>query len=347
MRKAIEAGVSKLWLIPSAVSVAAVLLLAVGAAWAIVPDPPGQWQTRAPSGPERQEVSYVEADGKFYLAGGFIPGSGRTDLHERYDPQTDSWERIAPLPAKLDHVQGVKLGEKIYYVGGLSGSSTSANTVYIYNPVTNSFDKGAPMPAGRGRGAGGVVVYDGKIYYAGGLHNGKAVPWFDRYNPATERWTKLPNMPRPRDHFQGATVDGRFYAIGGRDTTIDAITRRVDVYNLSGTSGGTWRTRDTALPTPRAGFATAVLGRKILVIGGEGGGKAYDNVEAYYTTTNSWRTLKPMPTARHGIQAVVCNGGVYVAAGGEIQGGFNPTDAHEVFFPGEPTSCGAGAVASP
>jgi len=325
----------------------AVLLFAVGAAWAVVPDLPGQWQTRAPSGPERQEVSYVKAGGKFYLAGGIMPGSGRTDLHERYDPQTNSWKRVAPLPAKLDHVQGVKLGGKIYYVGGLSSRGAHVNTVYIYNPATDSFDKGAPMPAGRGRGAGGVVVYNGKIYYAGGQHGGKAVPWFDRYNPATERWSKLPNMPRPRDHFQGAMVDGKFYAIGGRDTTFDAITRKVDVYDLSGPAGGAWQTLDTALPTARAGFATAVLGRKILVVGGEGGGKAYDNVEAYYTATNSWRTLKPMPTARHGIQALACDGGVYVAAGGETQGSSNSTDAHEVFFLGEPTSCGAGVAASP
>ena len=325
----------------------AALLLVVGTAQALGTDLPRQWQIRASSGPERQEVSYVEADGKFYLAGGFMPGSGRTDLHERYDPQTNSWERVAPLPARLDHIQGVKRGEKIYYVGGLSGSNTSVNSVYIYDPVTNSFDKGTPMPVGRDRGAGGVAVYNGKIYYAGGQHDGKAVPWFDRFNPATGRWTKLPNMPRPRDHFQGTIVNGKFYAIGGRDTTIDAINRKVDVYNLSGPAGSTWRTRDTILPTARAGFATAVLGRKILVIGGEGSGKAYDTVEAYYTGTNSWRTLEPMPTARHGIQAVVCDGGVYVAAGGEIQGGSNPTDAHEVFFLGEPTSCGTGITASP
>jgi hypothetical protein len=39
-----------------------------------------------------------------------------------------------------------------------------------------------------------------------------------------------------------------------------------------------------------------------------------------------------MPTARHGIQAAVCNGGVYIAAGGLTQGGSNPTDVHQVFF---------------
>ena len=32
-----------------------------------------------------------------------------------------------------------------------------------------------------------------------------------------------------------------------------------------------------------------------------------------------------MPTARHGIQAAVCNGGVYIAGGGTTQGGGAPT----------------------
>jgi large repetitive protein len=35
-----------------------------------IQDLPGSWQSRAPSGPVRQEVSYVHEGGKFYLAGG-------------------------------------------------------------------------------------------------------------------------------------------------------------------------------------------------------------------------------------------------------------------------------------
>jgi N-acetylneuraminic acid mutarotase len=340
MRDAIKVHVTTIW----TALAAAVLLLTVVAAPGDALDLPGQWQTRAPSGSERQEVSYVKSDDKFYLAGGVMPGSGRTNLHERYDPQTNSWKRVAPLPARLDHIQGVSLGGKIYYVGGLAGRSTSAGTVYVYNPATDSFSKGAPMLTGRDRGAGGVAAYNGRIYYAGGLHDGEAVPWFDRYNPKTRKWTRLPDMPRPRDHFQAAILNGKFYAVGGRDTTIDAITRKVDVYDLSNLDGSTWRSRNTALPTARAGFATAVLGRRILVIGGEDSGGAYDTVEAYYPATNSWRSLESMPTARHGIQAVVCDGGVYIAAGGTVQGGTDPTDAHEVFFSGRATSCGRSAA---
>jgi hypothetical protein len=199
----------------------------------------------------------------------------------------------------------------------------------------------------RGRGAGGVAVYDGKIYYAGGLHDGKAVAWVDVYDPATDTWAQLPDMPRVRDHFHAAVVDGKFYAIAGRDSVVNATTTKVDTYDLANGAGGTWQNLDTALPTARGGFATAVLGDEILVIGGEGGGKAYNNVEAYDTVSNTWRTLEPMPTARHGIQAAVCNDGVYIAAGGMAQGGSSPTNRHEVLSLNGATSCESPGDTSP
>jgi len=291
----------------------------------------GTWGIRAPSGPIRAEVSYVNVGGKFYLAG------GRKTAHEVYDPATNSWRKVAPFPVALNHVQAVAVGGKIYYIGGLTGwPSPHVNTVYIYDPATNSFTQGAPMP--RGRGAGGVAVHEGKIYYAGGLHNGTDVPWFDVYDPVANSWTQLPDMPTERDHFHATVVSGKFYAIGGRKSQlgINATTKVNEVYNFS---TGQWQTGLAALPTARGGFAAAAQGDEIFIIGGEGGGTAHSAVEAYNTSTNSWRTMAPMPTARHGIQAAVCNGGFYVAAGGVQQGGGGLTDVHEVFFPEGPTTC--------
>jgi N-acetylneuraminic acid mutarotase len=294
---------------------------------------PGTWETRAPTGLARQEVSYVRAGGKFYMAGG-------GNAHQAYDPVTNSWSNVAPLPVALDHIQGVELGGKIYYIGGLkSWPSPEVNTVYIYNPATNTFAQGANMP--RGRGAGGTAVFDGKIYYAGGLSGGVAVPWFDVYNASTNTWSQLPDMPTARDHFHAAVVNGKFYAIGGRNKDIDATTTANQAYDVA---TGAWQTGLAPLPTPRGGFAIAAVGDEVLIIGGEGGGQTYANVEAYNTVTNTWRVLNPMPTARHGIQAVVCNGGVYIAAGAKNQGGGSSTDVHEVFFLGSPTSCGATPV---
>ena len=280
----------------------------------------GAWESRAPSGPARQEVSYVQVGGKFYLAGG-------STTHEVYNPATNTWSTIAPLPQQLDHIQGVEVGGLIYYIGGLQQwPGPNVDTVYIYNPATNTFKQGAPMP--RGRGAGGVAVHGGKIYYAGGLNNSVAVPWFDVYDPAANTWTQLPDMPTARDHFHAA-VNGKFYAIGGRNVQIDAMTTVNQAFDFA---TGTWTSGLAPLPTARGGFAAAALGDEVLIIGGEGNGQTFQAVEAYNTVTNTWRKLADMPTPRHGIQAAVCNGGVYIAAGGLTQGGGSPTDVHEVFF---------------
>jgi N-acetylneuraminic acid mutarotase len=298
------------------------------------PTSTGEWQSRAPSGPNRQEVSYVQTGGKLYLAGG-SNSSGNLTAHEVYDPATNTWSTVAPLPEGLDHIQAVVVGGKIYYVGGLEAWPGPASAqVYIYDPATNAFTQGAAMP--RPRGAGGVAVHQGKIYYAGGLSAGVAVPWFDVYDPATNTWTQLPNMPQARDHFHAHVVNGKFWVTGGRNTNINSTITSTHAYDLS---TGTWQTGFAPIPTARGGFGAAVLGSEILVIGGEGGGNTFNIVEAYDTTTNTWRTLAPMPTARHGIQAAVCNDGVYVAAGGTIQGGSGPTDVHQVFFLNGATTC--------
>jgi N-acetylneuraminic acid mutarotase len=288
---------------------------------------PGAWESRAPSGPTRQEVSYVQVGGKFYLAGG-------STTHEVYNPATNTWSTLAPLPQNLDHIQGVEVAGLIYYIGGLQQwPGPNVNTVYIYNPATNVFKQGAPMP--RGRGAGGVAVHGGKIYYAGGLNNSVAVPWFDVYDPATNTWTQLPDMPTARDHFHAAVVNGRFYAIGGRNVQINSMTTVNQAFDFA---TGTWTSGLAPLPTARGGFAAAPLGDEVLIIGGEGNGQTYKTVEAYNTVTNTWRELADMPTARHGIQAAVCNGGVYIAAGGLAEG-YNPSDVHEVFFLNGATPC--------
>ncbi|MBA3329920.1 MAG: Ig-like domain-containing protein, partial [Actinobacteria bacterium] len=298
---------------------------------------PGAWEVRQSSGPNRQEVSYVESGGKLYLAGGGT-------AHEVYDPSTGAWSTIAPLPANLDHIQGVALGGRIYYIGGLAGwPSPHVSSVYVYDPTSNTFSTGQSMP--RGRGAGGVAAYNGKIYYAGGLSNGAAVPWFDVYDPVANTWTQLPDMPRARDHFHATVVGGKFYAIGGRNTAIDATTAANDAYDLTAAS---WQTGLAPLPTPRGGFAAAAVGGEIFIIGGEGGGQAFNTVEAYDPVANTWRQgVSAMPTPRHGIQAAVCNGAIYIAGGGTTQGGATPTDVHEVFFPSGTTTCGSGAGATP
>ncbi|MEX2274649.1 MAG: kelch repeat-containing protein [Actinomycetota bacterium] len=293
----------------------------------------GQWLARESTGLARGEVAMARVGRFAYL------GWGGT-LLERYNFRRDVWVPLGDLPAVLNHIQAVVLDRRIYWIGGLvmqpGRPKPASDSVWVYDPASGSIDSGAPMPEGRERGAGGVAVHDGLIYYVGGLiaepisGENIAVPWVDVYDPIADEWTSLPDMPRARDHFQAVVVDDMLWAIGGRTGMAQTPFGYVDALDLS---TGDWTSGYAELPTPRGGYAVALLGDEILVIGGEGNGKAYRKVEAYDPVGNTWRTLAPMRSRRHGFQAVVRGGRVYVADGGMRQGGGLATDTTEVFVP--------------
>jgi hypothetical protein len=293
--------------------------------------------------PERQEVSYVALGGKTYLAGG-----NHTD-HQRFDPATGTWTNMARLPdafASVDHIHGVAVGGKIVYIGGIVSWDPPrvSSTVAVYTPPSSgdadgSFTLGAPMT--RPRGAGGVAVHDGKVIYAGGLtpyEDRGAVAWVDEYDPVQDQWQQRTDMPRPRDHFQAAIVDGRLFAVGGRDTrissndTFDVQSPYVEVDALDLTSGQ-WTADVTRIPTPRGGHGVAAIGNCIYAAGGEGTPTESDGVtgitEVYNVTADEWMSLASLTTPRHGVQAAVVGQTIYIAAGGSVEEDYQPVTGHE------------------
>jgi len=178
----------------------------------------------------------------------------------------------------------------------------------------------------------GVGVVDGKIYCLGGLSDFQATDYVFEYDPATNEWTNLTPicpMPTARDHCPAATVDGKIHMIGGRDTTIQAITGVHEVFDPATRN---WETK-ASLPTPRGGFAAAVLDGKILIMGGEGADNAigvFSENEQYDPATNTWKTLSPMLAPRHSIHAGVIGDVVYVPAGAPSIGR-TFTDVHQGF----------------
>jgi hypothetical protein len=139
-------------------------------------------------------------------------------------------------------------------------------------------------------------------------------------------------MPHARDHFQAGVIGDMLWAPGGRVSS--SSNRGIPYNDAFDFTSGQWTTGFAPIPTPRAGFASAVVDGRIITIGGEGPGMVYMTVEAYDPGSDSWSTLAPMPTARHGLQAVVWDGAVYVTGGGTTaNSGTTATNVHEVFMP--------------
>ena len=302
----------------------------------------GSWET-LPEGEQpqqRHEHGYVKVGDRFYLVG----GRGEK-LTQAFDPATGRWSDGAAPPVEMHHFQAVEHDGKVWVVGAMTGGypdEPPIPRVHVYDPASDSWSLGPEIPEDRRRGGAGAIAHEGRIYVVAGIRNGHTdghVAWFDAFDPATGEWTRLPDAPRPRDHFQAAIVDGRLFAIGGRRSsaatgqTFELTVPEVDVYDFA---TGEWTTLPAAsnLPTERAGTTSVVLNGEILVIGGESGAQqpAHAEVEALDPATGRWRTLAPLNTGRHATQAVVHDGRIYVAAGSRTRGA-TEINSQEVYTP--------------
>ena len=164
------------------------------------------------------------------------------------------------------------------------------------------------------------------------------VNWFDVFDPLSKIWSKLPNSPHARDHFQTAVVGDKLYVAGGRrssaktDEVLQLTEGAVDVFDFK---SQTWTTlaADKNIPTKRAGCTAIALNGRVLIIGGESGTQtlAHNQCEAFNTKTQVWETLPTLKTGRHGTQAVGLNHKIWVVAGCGERGGTPEQNSIEVF----------------
>lgn len=307
----------------------------------------------------RHECSFVQAGTKFYMFGG-RESPWRLDT---YDYSNNEWKRSANVPQTLNHFQAVEYQGLVWVVGAFKDnkfpSERPAARVYVYDPALDVWILGPQVPEDRRRGGGGLVVYNDKFYLVAGNTNGHTagyVSYFDEYDPRTASWKQLSDAPNARDHFHAAVVGDRLYAAGGRRTskldTFNDTVAKVDVYDFT---SGQWLPDNSVddLPVPRAGAATAVLGDRVIVMGGESGiqEEAHTEVHALDTATGTWESLPPLNHGRHGTQAIVSGQGVYVAGGSPVRGGGNQRNMEEMSkaagtFPSG-VQCTAGVLSAP
>jgi N-acetylneuraminic acid mutarotase len=277
----------------------------------------------------RHENALAAVKGKLILLG----GRGMKPV-ESFDLKTNRWTQQVETPLEMHHFQAVTFNNEVWVLGAFTGGyphETPIPDIYIFNPEKNEWRKGPEIPADRRRGAAGVFVYKNKIYIVCGIQDGHwdgHVGWMDEYDPKSKQWKKLPDAPHVRDHVQAVVIDDKVYVAGGRRSTakigqvLNLTEGAVDVFDFKSNEWTTLPESDS-LPTLRAGNASVVMGKKLLVIGGESGAQvpAHSEVEAFNTKTMKWETLPALKQGRHGTGAVNVNGKIYIVAGSGNRGG--------------------------
>ena len=287
------------------------------------------WARLAPMNEARQEVGVAAIGDRIYVAGGYRADGTTANTLEVYDVRANAWSTLAPMPERLNHCAAVAHEGKLYVIGGSTALGATSAAIFEYDPARNDWGVRASMS--RARTAAVAAVVGDRIFVAGGTDDRSPL---EAYNPGTDQWTSLGEMPTPRNHVAGGFARGRFHAVGGRPGNL----RVLEIYDPA---GDTWATA-APMPTGRSGHAGVVLRGCLYTFGGEGNGSRADGLfpqsEVYDPRTNAWESLPQMPTPRHGIGAAVVGDRIYIPGGGAVQG-FGATPVHEVFTPPAGRSC--------
>ncbi len=180
-----------------------------------------------------------------------------------------------------------------------------------------------------GRLAFSTAVVDGKIYLIGGTlfenENGPfGLSTVEVYDPKTNTWRRVADMPTSRAVPATAVVDNKIYVIGG----YSGIDRRIvnlknlDVVEMYDPQTDTWVMKQ-GMSIPRKQFGVGVVAGKIYAIGGyvhprdqkPGAPWRIDLVEDYDPATDTWVKRAKMPTKRDGFGVGVVNNHIYAIGG--------------------------------
>ncbi|MGB9595195.1 MAG: Kelch repeat-containing protein [Candidatus Poribacteria bacterium] len=197
-----------------------------------------KWTKKADIPTPRSFLSACAVNGKIYAIGGINESLKTLPTVEEYDPITNKWTKKANMLTPRAFFSAVAFNNKIYCFGGLAKAGPMANgrnkeEIYLssveeYDPITDKWTKKADMPTGRAGLSASVV--DGFIYAMGGqTASGEKVflaerpislSTVEKYDPITDKWTKISNMPTARYALTTAVVNNKIYVFGGSEDTI-------------------------------------------------------------------------------------------------------------------------------
>ncbi|MBC6608743.1 hypothetical protein H8B13_18085, partial [Hymenobacter sp. BT188] len=216
----------------------------------------------------------IAVDGnKVYVAGGFTgleAGKPNTDALQIYDVGTNTWSSGPKLPAISGGNALVRVGRKLHSFGGMMPDRQTGSTAHYVLNLDNlaaGWSNAAPMPQPRCHFASATVA--GKIYALGGQvgHDGpnQDVKFANVYDPATDTWTNLKDLPYARSHSEAATfvADGKVTLVGGVMPT-DQILNTITTYDPASDS---WA-EQTPLPVNLFGPSAELIGEEIFVSNG-------------------------------------------------------------------------------
>jgi N-acetylneuraminic acid mutarotase len=230
--------------------------------------------------------------------------------------------RLAVAAAGVVAVLGVLA--VVLLAGGDGGSDEEASRSAVAVPVATKLPpdlawRPIASPPFRRQYAAATTV-DGKVMVIGGIGVRESSTTTKIYDPGTGSWTTGPGLPAALHHASAVTYKGEAVVIGGfipgEELTSEQSNR---TYALR---GGSWE-QLPALNHPRAAAAAAVVGDKIVVVGGQADGKLVPQTEVF--DGERWTDVAEIPTPREHLSAASDGRYLYAVGGRELSADKNST----------------------
>lgn len=197
----------------------------------------GAWTQVADLPRARGAMGVAVDGGRIYAAGG---QDGSTSFRDftAYLPDEDRWIELPEMPTARNHLAAVALSGLVYAISGRASGLRAE--VEVYDPASNDWSTVSPILTPRGGIA--AATLGGRIFVFGGEGNrGTAsgiFPQVEAYDPAKDRWSALPDMPRPRHGVGAAVVGDRIHLPGGAEREGFDVTDHHDAFRPADLGGG-------------------------------------------------------------------------------------------------------------
>ncbi len=213
-------------------------------------------------------------------------------------------------------------------LGRLALLGTAVVAAGISSFATQNWHTGKPMPIPRAQTA--VQQINGIIYVAGGLDSN----WNDSsilqaYDPTTDTWKQLADMPAVRYQGDGAgVINSKLYVAGGWTIAGRLPTNTLFMYDPATDQ---WTSRAPLSHLSACGATAAIDGKLYVTTPCNGYGGYRNFLDRYDPLTDTWTSMAHS-ISEHGNGAFgVINGKLYVAGG--INNNFQITNFLEVYDP--------------
>jgi len=235
-----------------------------------------------PVAPTHAGLAQDPEKGILYFVGGLqgaFPGVATTEVWS-YDMNDNAWTPMPSLPLPLAAGDAVLVNGQLHYFAGIGSANRSTNVPvhYVLQLGQTDWHTAAAFPTPRDHIS--AVALNGKIYVFGGeighdtYHMQQTEA--DVYDPATDKWSRLADMPLSKSHTESSTfvTNGKIIIAGGQIDNYESTNTILEYDPV----GNTWALLGN-LPGVLQGTMLQRIGNQLVLTNG------YDGT---YMKTGTW-----------------------------------------------------------